>query len=153
MFNFLETSADTATNGNSSLIMWIFIGVLVVAVIAIWFLNNRRYKKQQQEREDQMSSIAVGDKIVTIGLIEGEVVEIGEDTYVLKTGSDECPGYIRIQSGAIYRIMKPESVATEELPEPISAETADPFEEPAENPSSEEAVSETDAENDNPILY
>lgn len=154
MFNFLDTSAETASGGASDFYIWIFIGILAVVVIAIWIMNNRRYKKQQEERQEQMNAIAVGDKIVTIGLVEGEVVEIGEDSYVLKTGSDSNPGYITIQSGAIYRIMKPETAISEELPEPISDEPAEPFEETAEAPADEAAdESMNESEDDKPILY
>lgn len=109
MFNLLEGEASSTTgNGMNNYMLWIFVGILIVAVVVIWIINSRRYKKQQKDREEQMSSIAVGDKIVTIGLIEGEVVEIGDGSYVLKTGSEVNASYVRIQSGAVYQILKPE---------------------------------------------
>ena len=109
MFNLLESEAASADKAGNGVMLWVLLGVLIVAVIVIWIMNNRRYKKQQKDREEQMSAIAVGDKIVTIGLIEGEVVEVGDGTYVLKTGGKENFSYVRIQSGAIYQILKPET--------------------------------------------
>ena len=110
--------------------LWVLLGVLIVAVIVIWIMNNRRYKKQQKDREEQVGAIAVGDKIVTIGLIEGEVVEIGEGTYVLKTGGDNNVGYVRIQSGAIYQIQKRDAADVEygaDIPsEPVTDTPAEP---------------------------
>ena len=128
MFNLLDTSAEAATGGaNNGVFMWIFVGVLVVAVIVVWIINNRRYKKQQKDREEQMSSIAVGDRIVTIGLIEGEVVEIGDGTYVLKTGGENNFSYVRIQSGAIYQIQKPDTEVAGDIPtEPVTDTPAEP---------------------------
>ena len=138
MFNFLETSADAATRTvTSSVIMWVVVGVLLVGVVVFWFINNRRYKKQQQDREQQVNSIAVGDKIITIGLLEGEVVEILEDTYVLKTGTDANPGYVRIQSGAIYKIVKPDT-------EVAASASAEPY----SDYSSAEASSSSESEED-----
>lgn len=93
-------------------VIYIFIGVMLLMLGGMWIFNNRRYKKQQQEREDKMNSLSVGDKIVTIGMIVGEIVEKNEDgTFVLKTGSEENAGYITIRDAAIYQIIKKEADA------------------------------------------
>ena len=118
--------------------MWVFLGVLVVLLGGMWFMNNRRYKKQQKDREERMSALAVGDRIVTIGMLVGEIVEKNEDgTFVLKTGSAENVGYITIQEAAIYQIIKKEEPIFEEPTEEPEPVTEEPAEEPAEEKNEE----------------
>ena len=101
--------------------MWIFLGIMVLLLGGMWFFNSRRYKKQQQEREDKMNSLAVGDKVVTIGMWIGEIIAINDDgTYLLKTGNDEFSGYVTIQQAAIYQILKDKEP---EFAEPVVSES------------------------------
>ena len=127
---------------------YLFFGVMIVLIIVYFIFSSRQRKKQREEIEKKMDGIVVGDKITTIGMWVGEVVEILPDgKYVLKTGSDEHTGYITIDRQAIYTIAKPEDMAeTEELPTepPTGEETEDKpvFEETAQSPA-EEATEES----------
>ena len=117
--------------------MWIFLGVMVLLLGGMWLFNSRRYKKQQQERENKMNSLSVGDKVVTIGMWIGEIVAINEDgTYLLKTGDGASFGYVTIQQAAIYQILKDnapadfrevETASETSESEPADETTDDPF--------------------------
>ncbi|MGM0500967.1 MAG: preprotein translocase subunit YajC [Bacillota bacterium] len=64
--------------------------VLPIAVVfgIFWFLVIRPQKKRQEEREDMLSGLKVGDEIVTIGGIKGEIKAINDDSLKLKVASD-----------------------------------------------------------------
>ena len=48
---------------------------LVIMVGALWFMS-RSQKKQQQERQNKLNAMKVGDEIVTIGGLHGVLDEI-----------------------------------------------------------------------------
>ena len=115
--------------------IWIFLGAMLLLLGGMWFFNNRRYKKQQQEREEKMNALSVGDKVLTIGMWIGEIVEKHEDgTYLLKTGNGEFSGYVTIQEGAIYQIIKKDDVF-EEVSAPETADVENDSEPAAEDAS------------------
>lgn len=146
LFNFL---ADEATAGGASdYSTYIFIGVMIVLIVVYFIFSSRQRKKQRDEYEKKIEGIVIGDKVTTIGMWMGEVVEILPDgNYVLKTGTDEHVGYITVNKQAIYTIIKPEDVQAEELPtelpteEPVFEETAG---EQAEQALTDEASSNED---------
>ena len=53
-------------------------------VIIFYFLLYRPQKKQQKQRNTMMDNLKVGDKVVTIGGIKGEVSTILTDSVELK---------------------------------------------------------------------
>ena len=127
--------------------LWIFLGVMIVLLGGMWFFNNRRYKKQQQEREEKMNALSVGDKIVTIGMIVGEIIEKKEDgTFVLKTGNEENVGFITIREAAIYQIINKDQDDVFAEPDlPAAAEETD--KETKEDVVAEEEPKEDDSFN------
>ena len=128
LLNLLTTTSDSSSSTTqdplTSALIWIIpIGLLIV----FWVIQSRQRKKQQQEVENKMNNIKIGDVVKTIGLIYGEIVEIDRDmdTFVLKTGSEENFSYIKVDKMAIYQVIPP----------------IDPVEEPAEEVQ-EESVEE-----------
>ncbi|MGN0819510.1 MAG: preprotein translocase subunit YajC [Christensenellaceae bacterium] len=128
LFNLLESAVDEVTSssaqaqatsgglfgGKGTLIFW---GVAIVLLVVYFVMSSRSRKKSMKEVEDRMSKIAVGDKIVTIGFLEGYVAEVlPNGTYVLNTGSEEHPGYVTISQRAIYKFFKPEELVNPEEP-------------------------------------
>lgn len=100
--------------GGNTMILWI---LAIVVLVVFFFMSSRSRKKQMKEMEARFNSIAVGDKVITIGFIEGYIVEIlPNNTYVLKTGSDEHPGYVTVAQRSIYKFFKPEELAAAEEP-------------------------------------
>ena len=125
-----------ATNGIASLVM---LGFLVVLFIVMLVVSNRQKKKQQKEIQEKLDSLKVGDRVKTIGLICGIVVDVNpeENTFVLETGKGNHGSFIKFDKSAIYQISskKKEDKKVEET-------TAE-----VENTKTEEEVKEETAEN------
>ena len=170
LFNLLastqETTSSSALNpsatpsGGNPWMTWIVYGLLIVVMIIFFVSSSKRRKKQQEEIKKRYESLAVGDTILTIGMICGTIVEICADgTIVLSTGSEDHPGYIRIDKQAIYQFKKKqeqadpflaagESTSENKETETAPQETAS-TEEPKNQDDSFEVVQSTDDENKN----
>ncbi len=87
-------------DSNNSWIMLVILGVFFVAMILMTIIPQRKQKKKMQ---DMMSSLSVGDKIMTIGGFVGSIVEINaeSDRYTINVGSDENPVNVTIVKNAI----------------------------------------------------
>lgn len=108
-----------ATN-YASLIM---LGFLVVIFVVMLVVSSKQKKKQQKEIQEKLDSLKVGDRVKTIGLICGIVVDVNpeENTFVLETGKGNHGSFIKFDKSAIYQISskkkedkKTESVEVEE---------------------------------------
>ena len=64
------------------------IPLLIVMVARMYFMIWRPEKKRKKEEEELRNSLAVGDKITTIGGIVGKIVEIEGDSLVIETSKD-----------------------------------------------------------------
>lgn len=78
------------------------MGLLVVAMVAMFFFTSRSNKKQERAAQNMRDSLAVGDEITTIGGIIGKIVSIKEETLVLETSHDRTR--IRILKTAVSRV-------------------------------------------------
>lgn len=141
LFYLLEATASSGSDSSTSsgtnwtsLVMWI----IIIGIFVLMFVfSGRQRKKQEKEMNDRMSSLKIGDKIETIGRIYGTIVEIDdeENTVVLLTGSDEFPGYVKVDKMAVYRTIndvvpvletQSEELNGDEMPD--AENTAEPFE-------------------------
>ena len=82
---------------------WVMIaipGVFFVIMIVMTVIPQRKQKKKMQ---DMMNSIAVGDKIMTIGGFIGTITEINTDTdrYTINVGTEENPVNVVIVKNAV----------------------------------------------------
>lgn len=59
------------------------IVLLLVMVGWIWFGIFRPQKAKQQKIREQQKNLAVGDRIVTIGGLKGNVTYVGEDDFTI----------------------------------------------------------------------
>lgn len=138
-FSFLEGGAAN-NNGGNQITMYILLGVLVVALVAMIIVSSMRNKKSRQEAEKLVNSVRPGNKVKTIGGVCGIVVEVDaeEGTFVLETGSEtsgKC--YMKFDKQAIYQTDAVTDGAKEEekpLPveEPVSEEKTEEAAAPAE---------------------
>ena len=118
-------------------IMYIVIGVVLVLMIALSIIPQRKRKKQQ---EQMMNSLAVGTKIMTIGRMVGKIAQVNADnTLVVNVGTDDNPTLIVIDRQAVGLVL--EAVAA---PAPATPEA--PAEEVVEETIVEETVEETTEE-------
>ena len=79
--NFLTTTAS-AGMGSSVIMM-----VLMIAIF--YFMLIRPENKRKKEAEQMRSAVKKGDKIVTIGGIVGNVVDVKDNRVVIESGADQ----------------------------------------------------------------
>ena len=83
LFFFLQA----APQGGSSLSMWIMIGLIF---IVMYFFMIRPQNKQRKELQKFLDALRKGDKVVTIGGINGVVREVKESTVIVEVDKDVC---------------------------------------------------------------
>ena len=121
--NFLAGTLDTG-----SIIIMV---VLVVAIIGLFIWSSYSNKKKQKQAQEMLNDLRVGDKVKTIGGICGYIVEINnnENTFVLKTGSENFYSYAKFDKQAIYQTAhvdnKEEEKAEQPKEEPKAEEKAE----------------------------
>ena len=88
---FAPTEPATGCFGGHDWIMWVIMGVLVVAILVVPMFTRRKRGKQIN---DIRTTLRIGDEVMTAGGIVGSVVEIKEHSstekdFVLETGTEE----------------------------------------------------------------
>ena len=78
---FLETASGSGS-------MWSSIIMMALIIVVFWFFIIRPQRKKDKETAKMRSELQVGDEIVTIGGIIGNIVSMKEDSLVIETGSD-----------------------------------------------------------------
>ena len=96
-------------NSSISLIIWV-----VVLFVMMYFLMIRPQQKEQREKTAMMSSLAIGDTVLTTSGFYGVIIAIQEDTVIVEFGSNKnCR--IPMTKNAIAQVEKPEdAIKTEE---------------------------------------
>ncbi len=101
MWNFV-LAADNAQQGGAafpSWAMWVILGVMVVGLLLMTIIPNRRKQKEYQKMQDE---IRVGTRIMTIGRLIGTVVrKYDNDTLEVDIGTPGNPVVITINRDAI----------------------------------------------------
>ena len=98
LLNFFEEGEQAP---NNSWITWVILGVLLVGMVLLMIIPQRRQKKRAEE---MMSKLAIGSIVTTIGGIVGEVVEMDEKHIWLVTGSAEHKTTMQFVRQAIHSI-------------------------------------------------
>ena len=63
--------------------------LMFVAIFAVmWLFMIRPQRKQQKEMQEFRNSLKKGDKVVTVGGIYGEIVEVNDKTVLIKVDGD-----------------------------------------------------------------
>ena len=145
MFNFFNLLADEAENKGGGWMIYIFLGVFVLLMIGMYFINGRNRKKQAQQQENMFARIGIGTEIKTIGGIIGTVVELDAEagTYVIETGIDGSKATMKIDKLAIYTANVGDAPVVEE----VKAEETVAVEENAAQKQLEEEKKAADKEN------
>ena len=89
-----------ASSGGNDWFIWVILAVVFVGMILMTVIPQRKQKKKMQE---MMSSLSVGDKIMTIGGFVGTIVEINNDNdrFTINVGSDDAPVNVVIVRNAV----------------------------------------------------
>lgn len=85
ILTLLQTAPAAAPAAGNSWSMWIMLGLIV---LVMYFFMIRPNRKQQKELENFRNSLKKGDKVVTVGGIYGEIVEVSEKTVLIKVDGD-----------------------------------------------------------------
>ena len=114
LLGFFEEAGNENPNGGNNWIMWVVAGVLIVGMVLMMILPQRKQKKRQAE---MMSKLGIGSIVTTIGGIVGEVVELDEKHIWLLTGNDDSKCTMKFLRQAIHSIEpapgSPEAIAEE----------------------------------------
>ncbi len=113
IWNLLDTAAETTNTNN--LAVYIIGGVLIVAFIGLFIWQNIANKKKQKEAQNMLDTLAIGDKVKTIGGVCGVLVEINNDenTITLETGTADRKSFVKFDRGAIYQVGKQNQTVAE----------------------------------------
>ncbi len=57
-------------------------------ILVMWLFMFRPQRKQQKELQEFRNALKKGDKVVTVGGIYGEIVEVSEKTVLIKVDGD-----------------------------------------------------------------
>ena len=104
LLNFFDNegaSGSGSGSGNGSWVTWVILGVLLVGMILLMILPQRRQRKRAAE---MMSKLAVGSIVTTIGGIVGEVLELDDKHVWILTGTAESKTTMQFVRQAIHSI-------------------------------------------------
>ena len=87
MFHFLEGTTPT-TNPTADLLS--MLPMLIACIAIFYFMLIRPENKRKKEAEKMRSELRNGDRITTIGGIQGVVVDVKSDKFVIETGADQA---------------------------------------------------------------
>ena len=96
-------SSGTGSGGMSGVIM--ILGYVVVFGAFIYFLMVRPQKKQQAQMNQLLSSIEIGDSVLTTSGFYGVIIDINDDVVIVEFGNNKnCR--IPMQKSAIVDVEK-----------------------------------------------
>lgn len=87
MSNLLILAAKSSGNAGGSLMTMIVIYAVIIGVF--WFFAIRPQKKQQKEHDTMVSTLEVGDSILTSSGFFGVVIDIMDDVVIVEFGSNK----------------------------------------------------------------
>ena len=85
ILTLLQAAAPAQGAGGSSWSMWVMLALIFVVM---WLFMIRPQRKQQKELQEFRSGLKKGDKVVTVGGIYGEIVEVDEKTALIKVDGE-----------------------------------------------------------------
>ena len=97
-------ASEAATAGTGSMIGVILMYVVIFGVF-FYFVMYRPQKKEQKKMNTMLSSLEIGDSILTSSGFYGVVIDITDDTVIVEFGNNKnCR--IPMQKSAITQIEK-----------------------------------------------
>ena len=87
--------------------------IFIVGIFAVlYFLILRPQKKKERQRKGMLSKVRRGDRVVTIGGIHGEVLNVKESEIILLVDS-ESGSTLKMTRSAVHRILGTDSEGDE----------------------------------------
>lgn len=111
MIQILVASATVASETAAvpkSMTTWFTLIWIAVLGLLFYFLLFRPQKKQEKKQAELMSSVSIGDSVLTTAGFYGVVIDVMEDIIIVEFGNNKnCR--IPMQKRAIVEVEKPES--------------------------------------------
>lgn len=85
-----RSAEQTGDPGAMNLVMLLVFGFLILMIVS----SVRGQKKEQRKRQEMITNLKVGDRVVTIGGVRGTVVRRGEQEIDVRTGGDGKEGVV-----------------------------------------------------------
>ncbi|MBR1510640.1 MAG: preprotein translocase subunit YajC [Bacteroidales bacterium] len=85
IFASLLTASGAAPQQPSA---WPTILMFGAIIVVMWLFMIRPQRKQQKELQEFRSGLKKGDKVVTVGGIYGEIVEVNDKTALIRVDGD-----------------------------------------------------------------
>lgn len=151
LINLLESVVDSTNKNNVGGDWWVWLIILVPFVILLVFnyFSSKKRTEQAEVEKQRRNAIQPGYILVTIGGIVGTVVSVNEEegSFILQTGDEEHPTFLKLDKVAIYSWEDPNAPKEEEVSEETT-ETVDGevFEEQTE--TTEEVAPQTEENTD-----
>ena len=84
---------------------WFTIGYIVFIVLIFYFILIRPQRKQKREQEAMLSTLAVGDSVLTTAGFYGVIIDVMEEVVIVEFGNNKnCR--IPMQKSAIVQVEK-----------------------------------------------
>ena len=103
MINFTDAT-NTFGLGGDVMGSFASMALLVVMFIVFYFVLIRPQRKKDKELKEQMSKLAVGDRVVTIGGLVGFVANIKDDQVTISTSAANT--LVTFTKSAIQSVVK-----------------------------------------------
>lgn len=80
----LQAAAPAGQQGSALPTILMFAAIILV----MWLFMIRPQRKQQKQLQEFRNSLKKGDKVVTVGGIYGEILEVNEKTALIRVDGD-----------------------------------------------------------------
>ena len=77
-------------------------------LVVLYMLLIRPQQKRQKEHRQQISSLEIGDDVVTVGGLHGRVKALTDETMDLAVDGEKPPTVLRFQRSSLARIVRDE---------------------------------------------
>lgn len=85
--SLVSVLGSSSASGGSSLITMLLIYAVIIGVF--WFLAIRPQKKQQKEHDTLLTTLEVGDSILTTSGFFGVVIDIMDEVVIVEFGNNK----------------------------------------------------------------
>lgn len=79
------TDGSGSTGGTGS--PWVLVIYIVIIAACFYFLIYRPQKKKEKQKKSMLDDMKKGDKITTIGGIQGKIAQIKDDAIIIEVAS------------------------------------------------------------------
>jgi preprotein translocase subunit YajC len=100
MMNWMLAAAQPAAPAGVGGQLAAFLPMIIVMVV-LWFIMIAPQRKQQKQRDQMLKSLKKGDKVITVGGLHGEIIEIDADDVKLRV-ADKTE--LRFTRGSISKV-------------------------------------------------